>query len=200
MRSSGRLCATSSLTRTNESDPPGSPRSSVANFQAPTRASAIASARACRPVSRGHRLLAVSRAGPGRREQRRAAKAGLDSWAWEAVEEPVTESDDQVSILLDALLEAPAADTCYLGAGPIEELLVAHGPRWQQDVALRCRTSSTWRAALACVWLNNAEEKQVPLLAEFLPRGEPPVSGEKPSKRVRKVGRDRRHGGRRRNG
>lgn len=119
--------------------------------------------------------------GQGDREQRLAAEAGVDSWAWEAVEAAVSESDEAVLALLDALLEAPAANPCDLGAGPIEDLLVAHGPRWQQDVALRCRNSATWRDALACVWLNDAEEKQVPLLAEFLPHGKPPRSGEKPS-------------------
>ena len=100
----------------------------------------------------------------------------------------------------DVGLEAPAADPCYLGAGPIEELLVAHGPRWQEDVELKCRTSSTWRDALACVWLSNAEEMQVPLVAEFLPQGQPPDLVDTPPKRVKKVSRD--HGpagGRRRN-
>ena len=96
----------------------------------------------------------------------------MDSWAWEAVEEAVTESDDQVLVLLDALLEAPAADPCYLGAGPIEELLVAHGPRWQEEVARKCRTSSTWRDALACVSLSEPEAQQVPLLAELFRQGE----------------------------
>ena len=127
----------------------------------------------------------------GDREQRLAAEAGVDSWAWEAVEEAVEESDDQVLILLDALLEAPAADPCYLGAGPIEELLVAHGPRWQEDVARKCRTSSTWRDALACVSLSKTEEQQIPLLAEFLPRDEQPNLVKKPPVRTKKASRIR---------
>jgi len=138
--------------------------------------------------------------GQGDRQQRLAAEAGVHSWAWDAVEDALAESADQVLVLLDALLQAPAADPCCLGAGPIEELLVTHGPKWQQDVALRCRTSSTWRDALPCVWLSEAEVKQVPLLAQFLPHGEAPRSGEKPSTRVKMVGRDRGSRGRGRNG
>ena len=129
--------------------------------------------------------------GLGGREQRLAAEAGVDSWAWEAVEEAVEESDDQVLILLDALLEAAAADACYLGAGPIEELLVHHGPRWQEDVALRCRTSSTWRDALACVSLSETEEQQIPLLVEFLPRDEQPNLVKQPPVRTKNASRIR---------
>ena len=94
------------------------------------------------------------------------------SWAWDAVDEAM-EGDDPLG-LLDALLEAPGADPGYLGAGPVGDLLAAHGPRWQEPVALRCRTLLTWRDALGSVWLDEREEKLVPLLAEFLPPGSEP--------------------------
>lgn len=127
----------------------------------------------------------------GDREQRLAAEAGVDSWAWEAVEEAMQESDDQVLHLLDALLRAPEADPCYLGAGPIEELLYAHGPRWQEEIAQRCRTLAIWRNALTCVSLNDSERGKVPLLAGFLPRGNEAGAERTPAKRPKKVSRAR---------
>ena len=127
----------------------------------------------------------------GDREQRLAAEAGVGSWAWEAVEEAMQESDDQVLHLLDALLRAPEADPCYLGAGPIEELLYAHGPRWQEEIAQRCRTLAIWRNALTCVSLNDSERGKVPLLAGFLPRGNEAGAERTPAKRPKKVSRAR---------
>ena len=54
-------------------------------------------------------------------------------WAWEAVDEAM-EGDDALG-LLDALLEAPGADPCYLGAGPIEVLLCGNPARWDGRLA-----------------------------------------------------------------
>ena len=83
----------------------------------------------------------------GNRAERLAAREY--SWAWEAVQAAV-DQDPHVLTILDALLAAPDADTCYLGAGPVEDLLVADGDRWDADVAERCRRSERWRAAVAC--------------------------------------------------
>ena len=119
----------------------------------------------------------------------------IHSWAWDAVDEAM-EGDDPLG-LLDALLEAPGADPGYLGAGPVGDLLAAHGPRWQEPVALRCRTLSIWRDALDSVWLDEREEKLVPLLAEFLPPGSEPKARLPSPKRTKKTSRDRAQDGRR---
>ncbi|MGZ4532054.1 MAG: hypothetical protein ACXVXP_06855 [Mycobacteriaceae bacterium] len=87
----------------------------------------------------------------GDRKERLASEEHF--WAWEAVEEAM-EGDDPL-VLLDSLLEAPGADPCYLGAGPIEDLLVADPDRWGEAFADRCRTSPRWREAMACVFVQD---------------------------------------------
>jgi hypothetical protein len=88
----------------------------------------------------------------------RAARLASEDlfWAWETVEEAMTGEDPLE--LLDSLLAAPTADPCYLGAGPIEDLLVADPARWDEAMAERCRTSERWRAALACVLVMNQRD------------------------------------------
>lgn len=108
----------------------------------------------------------------GSREQRLAA--GAEDWAWEVVESAVEESQSDTLTILDALLAAPEADPCYVGAGPVEQLLVEHGRAWQEAVARRCRTSALWRRAVDCVWLAEEERRRLPLLSDYLPR---PVGG-----------------------
>lgn len=87
----------------------------------------------------------------GDRAERLASEAHF--WAWEAVEEAM-EGNDPLG-LLDALLEAPEADPCYLGAGPVEDLLAANPGPWDEALADRCRTSPRWREAMACVWVED---------------------------------------------
>lgn len=70
-------------------------------------------------------------------------------WAWESVEEAM-EGEDPLG-LLDALLEAPGTDPCYLGAGPVEDLLTATPGRSAEALPDRCRTSPRWREAMLCV-------------------------------------------------
>ncbi len=124
----------------------------------------------------------------GDRAQRLAADT--ERWAWEVVHEAVHEPSEDVLAVLDALLAAPNADPCYIGAGPIEDLLSADGRAWQEAVARRCRTSRQWREALACVVLSDRDEQNVPMLSEYLPRPEPTPS-EQPLRKVRrKTSRD----------
>lgn len=80
--------------------------------------------------------------------------------------EAAAEGSAQVLTLLDALLDAPQADPCYLGAGPVEELLVNHGARFAANIALAAV------CGVACVWLSDADEQAVALLRPFLPSRE----------------------------
>jgi hypothetical protein len=102
----------------------------------------------------------------GDRQQRLAAAD--DFWAWEAVSDAMGRPDSLT--LLDALLAAPAADPCAIGAGPLEDLLSEHGLAWDTAVADRCRTSPLWRAAVACVWLDGYESQSLSALALYLPK------------------------------
>lgn len=96
-----------------------------------------------------HHLLAS-----GERAERLASEKYF--WAWEAVSEAM-EGEDPLG-LLDALLESPDADPCYLGAGPVEDLLCADTARWDEALAERCRTSQRWREVMACVLLVEQED------------------------------------------
>ncbi len=109
------------------------------------------------------------RLGGGDRQARLRHEAGEFVWAWDLVEEAVHIGTADVLTLLDSLLASPKADPCYLGAGPVEELLVHNGPRFDGPVAERCRRSELWREALACVWLDDAEEQRLPAVKAFLP-------------------------------
>ncbi len=57
----------------------------------------------------------------GGRESRLRVEAEEFAWAWDRVEEAAHTGTANVLELLDALLQHPAADPCYLGAGPVEE-------------------------------------------------------------------------------
>lgn len=100
----------------------------------------------------------------GERADRLAAQELF--WAWEAVSEAM-ESDDPLRVL-DALLEHPTSDPCYLGAGPVEDLLAVCPEVWDGPLAERCRLSERWRAVLSCVWLDDADRKRVPGLGQYL--------------------------------
>ena len=100
----------------------------------------------------------------GDRQQRLQAQELF--WAWEAVSAAM-EGENPLP-LLDALLAAPDADACHLGAGPLEDLLVSDPARWGSAVEERCRRSATWRDAVACVWLNDAEAAALEVLRPYL--------------------------------
>lgn len=111
------------------------------------------------------------RLGQGDRAERLRAEAGEDLWAWEAVNGAVDAGEPAVLDLLDELLAAPQADPCGLGAGPIEDLLTQHGPAFDAAVGERCRRSTSWRAAVACVWLDDEVARQLPAVLPFLAEG-----------------------------
>ncbi len=106
----------------------------------------------------------------GDRAERLRAESGDHDWAWDVVENAARDGRPDVLALFDALLAAADADPCYLGAGPLEELLIHHGAAFDQAVADRCRRSDVWRAALSCVWIGEDEARALvtlqPLLAK----------------------------------
>jgi hypothetical protein len=103
----------------------------------------------------------------GTREERLAAADVF--WAVEAVADAI-EGEEPLSVL-DALIASPEADLCFLGAGPVEDLLSERAEAWAAPIADRCRRSERWRATLACVWLDEAERKNVEPLAAYLTAG-----------------------------
>lgn len=115
----------------------------------------------------------------GDRQQRHEADAHF--WAWEAVQEALNGPDEDALALLDALLVAPNADPCCVGAGPVEDMLSGAGTRWQGAIAFRCRGSDAWRQAVSCVSLDPSEREAVPHLREYLG----PASAEEPRGKTR---------------
>lgn len=86
------------------------------------------------------------------------------------VTERISRSPQTALSLLDDLLTDEAADLSYLGAGPLEDLLVEHGPLMAEGVAARCRGSSRWATAVSAVWLDDSEWASVPSLHPWLPK------------------------------
>ncbi len=109
--------------------------------------------------------------GSGSREERLAAESTF--WAVEVVNDAAMDGHPSVLDLIDALLASPAADPCYVGAGPVEDLLSNHGARFGDEVADRCRLSPSWRVAVGCVWLDEDEQRRLPVLAPYLPARRP---------------------------
>jgi len=72
-------------------------------------------------------------------------------WAWEDVDFAVTDGPvDEAVKLLDSLLRAPSADPCYVGAGPLENLLRYRPAEAATVVATLVRQEPLWREAFAC--------------------------------------------------
>ena len=85
-------------------------------------------------------------------------------WAWEAVDEVIATGGLQAVNLVAALVEAAPGEAVeremtYLGAGPLEDLLVAHGGDAVVFAAVmeRSRRDPSFRLALEGVWLEDAE-------------------------------------------
>jgi hypothetical protein len=108
-----------------------------------------------------HRLARGERADRVRAESNVAA---------DEVRERITADPQDGLTLLDDLLAADDADVAFLGAGPLEDLLVEHGPNVAQVVAERCATASLWRDAVSGVWLDEQEWAVVAPLHPVLPK------------------------------
>ena len=103
----------------------------------------------------------------GNREERLRAEA--DGAARQAVADRINDDPVAALLLLDALLAADDADLGVAGAGPVEDLLVEHGPLVAKAVADRCRQTNRWREAVAGVWLDDRERAALLPLHPFLP-------------------------------
>jgi hypothetical protein len=86
------------------------------------------------------------------------------------VNERISADLDSAMDLLTDLLSDESADIAYLGAGPLEVLLVEHGPLIAAAVAERCRRSSLWSRAVSAVCLDDPEWATVPQLHLWLPK------------------------------
>ena len=95
-----------------------------------------------------------------------------EGYATGEVDEIVSGDPFAALTFLDALLAADDADLYYFAAGPLEELLVAHGARVAQAVADRCARSQEWREAVGAVWLDDQEWAALKPLRPLLPMRE----------------------------
>jgi hypothetical protein len=84
----------------------------------------------------------------GSREERLAAEKFF--WAREQVDDVVHNAPiPAILTLVDELLAHPAADTGYVGAGPVEDLLHLDAVvDWDEELARRCVASAAWREAV----------------------------------------------------
>lgn len=95
----------------------------------------------------------------GTRLQRKALEAGLPEAAVagrDAVMEAMDAGGPAALSLVPALLEAAPGDddVALVGAGPLEELLHAHGLSLRPDVEAVARQHERFRRALDAVWLD----------------------------------------------
>lgn len=93
-----------------------------------------------------------------------------ESWAADAVGDVIAGAPADAVALLEDLLLADDADVAFLGAGPLEDLLVEHGAAVANTVAARCTESAVWREAVSCVWLDDKDRAAVSALEAWLPR------------------------------
>lgn len=145
-------------------------------------------------VADGYRRYHLLRSGS--REDRLAA--GEWSWAWDAVDDAVRSAAMPVTLtLLDELLAHPEADTGYIGAGPVEDILHLDAIEdWIDELARRCRTSAVWREAVyAAVWPDEASLHRLRPYLRPLAQDAPQVARARTDNRKtgRDIGQSRRH-------
>jgi predicted SnoaL-like aldol condensation-catalyzing enzyme len=101
----------------------------------------------------------------------RAERLTVDDgfWAWEQVHQSVLDGRAGIVDLLVELSDAAPNDRglAYLGAGPIENLLVAHGSEVVDEIEERCRSNERFRIAVRCAWFD--ELPSVARLRKFGP-------------------------------
>jgi hypothetical protein len=104
----------------------------------------------------------------------RLERLAAEQWSWAVgeVDAAMDRGDDSALDLLDDLLHAPDADPGYLGASPLENLLIEHGAAVADQVADRARRDPLWREAVGGVWLDSSVAEALPALAPFLPAAE----------------------------
>lgn len=100
-----------------------------------------------------HRLMS------GTREERAALNHGEPAEvqaAWDAVDELVDAGGPDAVDMLAALIDLGPDDAAtFVGAGPLEDLLHAHGDDLVDEIEARARQSASFAKALSTVWLEH---------------------------------------------
>jgi hypothetical protein len=83
-----------------------------------------------------------------------ARKQEADRWAWEKVEDLIEHDLDEAWRIICALVSKASSDEAlaYVAAGPLENLLVRHGPAVIDKVEDESRNNSRLQLALSGVW------------------------------------------------
>jgi hypothetical protein len=102
-------------------------------------------------------------------------RLAADEWHWasEDVDRRVAEDTDVIALLVglaDGAPDDPAL--AYLGAGPVESLVVGRGAAVVDEVEAAARRSERFQIALRCAWF---DETLPPDAAERLRRFGPPI-------------------------
>lgn len=84
-------------------------------------------------------------------------QSAADFWASERVNDATEEPTHDVIGLLRALANAAPDDRalCYLGAGPVEDLLRCHGDRFIGVIDDEATVNARLQTALRCAWFEN---------------------------------------------
>jgi uncharacterized protein DUF6869 len=84
-------------------------------------------------------------------------------WAWEEAERVAREPNPDTVGLFVALVDAAPDDQarCYFGAGPLEDLLLYHGPNLVDEVEEAATRHERFRTALGCVWYGTRMDPRV---------------------------------------
>jgi hypothetical protein len=105
----------------------------------------------------------------GNRQERLAAESSMSSTA--VVDDRVGIGADGIVDLLTLLADRapdPQDDSlAYLGAGPVEELVIHHAARFIEEIDTAARTNERFRYALRCAWFDDSVD---PSLARRLRR------------------------------
>lgn len=77
-------------------------------------------------------------------------------WAWEKLDELVSNDPNQALELIIQILETDQSDVTYenLAAGPLEDLLARHGEKVIERIENQSRESPTFQNLLGGVWEN----------------------------------------------
>jgi hypothetical protein len=85
--------------------------------------------------------------------------AGDNRWAWDEVEDRVRSEPEEMIAILVAIADAAPDDDAlaYLGAGPVEDLIVSRGSAVVVDrIEGAARSNENFRKALRCAWFDDA--------------------------------------------
>jgi hypothetical protein len=88
----------------------------------------------------------------------RNAQGNTDEfWAWEEVKDRVylgSDAEDAWNVVTALVNAAPDDQLGYIGAGPLEDLVVCHGAGLVDRIEGEARRNPAFMDALSCVWLD----------------------------------------------